>query len=453
MVSRAVLWYFVRVMLLCAAAVACGYFVSIAHYLYAAVAGTVVVGLGYGVISGYFSLIEQLEEFAEAVKYRDFTRRYVVKGNHRVQDRLFAAYNQINKVYRDVRLEKEAQHEYLNRIVNMLDSGIIFYRVDTGEVLWINESFKHLFQVPHLGQISGLKKRHPELFDKTMGFPAGQQEVATVSSSEGKIKLLISLSEFETKEGRFRLGVYQNINDAIDETETQAWHKLLRVLTHEIMNSIGPISSLAETLHNRMARWEGSEEIEDVKEGVSTIKRRSEGLIQFANSYRLINRVDQPDFSNILIVQLLENVYQLLEPTLLKKNVKLDIIAKDTRLVRRADLSLIEQVLVNLLLNAIEAVKDEPRPYIRIQALEEQGKLLVKVVDNGVGMTADIQEQIFTPFFTTKKSGTGVGLTLSKQIMRLHKGSLYVESEVGRGSTFVLQFAAVPAPFSLASPR
>lgn len=443
MVRRPILGYLLRVMLLCTAAVGCAYFVFTAQYLYAGIAGAALVGLGYGLFLRCFFLVRQLEEYAEAVKYRDFTRRYVVKGKDSVQDRLFAAFNQINEVYRAIRLDKETQHEYLNRVVNMLDSGIIFYHVDTGDVHWMNDAFKQLFQVPHLGKISGLKKRHPELFQKTMDLPMGQQQVKTVLSSRGKIKLLISLSEYETKEGRFRLGVYQNINDAIDETETQAWHKLLRVLTHEIMNSIGPISSLAETLNNRMERWEGSEEIDDLKEGVFTIKRRSEGLLQFANSYRLINRVDQPQFADILVVQLFESVYQLLEPTLLQKNVKLDIIIKNTRLMLRADLSLVEQVLINLLLNALEAVKEESEPYIRLQAIEDEGKLLIKIKDNGAGMSPEVQEQIFTPFFTTKKSGTGVGLTLSKQIMLLHKGSIYVESELGKGSTIVLQFATM----------
>lgn len=432
--------YLLRIVCLFAAAVGVAYFIFTEQYVYAGMAGFAALILVYRLFSKQFFLIRQLEEFAEAVKYRDFTRRYPVRRIHQVEGKLFAAFNEINKVYRDISVDKEAQHEYLNRVVNMLDSAIIFYHVDSGKVLWLNDAFKQLFQLPHLGKISGLEKRNPELFQKTMNLKMGQQQIETVHSSRGKIKLLMQLSEYETKEGHFRLGVYQNINEAIDETETRAWHKLLRVLTHEIMNSIGPISSLAETLHGRLERWEGSEEVDDLKEGVFTIKRRSEGLLQFATSYRLINKVDQPQFADIQVVQLFESVYQLLEPTLLQKNINLDIIIKNTRLILRADVSLVEQVLINLLLNAFEAVKDVSEPYISLQALENEGKLLIKIKDNGVGMSPEVQEQIFTPFFTTKKSGTGVGLTLSKQIMLLHKGNLFVESEKHKGSTFVLQF-------------
>lgn len=206
------------------------------------------------------------------------------------------------------------------------------------------------------------------------------------------------------------------------------------------MNSIGPISSLAETLHDRLEDWKGVQDLEDLKLGIFTIKRRSEGLLQFAKSYRLIHKVDQPQRSEILIVQLFENIYQLLEPTLIQKHIDVDIIIKNTRLVLEADVNLLEQVLINLLLNAIEAVKEEGEPYISLSAIQTADHILLKVHDNGKGMSAEIQDQIFTPFFTTKKSGTGGGLALSKQIMLLHKGNIFVDSKENQGSTFTLQF-------------
>ncbi|MGH2623249.1 MAG: sensor histidine kinase, partial [Sphingobacterium sp.] len=291
-----------------------------------------------------------------------------------------------------------------------------------------------------LGNIAGMQKRHPELHDKTMQLKGGKQQMVTLDSSQGKIKLLMQNSSFETNDGCFRIVVYQNINEAIDETETKAWHKLLRVLTHEIMNSIGPISSLAETLHSRLAHWTDEQDVDDLRVGIFTIKRRSEGLLQFAKSYRLINKVDQPQFGDIHVVQLFENIYQLLEPTILQKNIDVDIIIKNTRLILQADINLIEQVIINLLLNAIEAVKQQKEPYISLSALETKDHIQIKIQDNGIGMSPEIQEQIFTPFFTTKKTGTGVGLTLSKQIMLMHNGNLSVDSTPGQGSVFTLQF-------------
>ncbi|MGV6944886.1 sensor histidine kinase [Sphingobacterium kyonggiense] len=431
---------FLKMLVLMAAAVAVGYLFFKGFYTYAICLFFVLVIFAYNIFSSHRFLFKQLLEFSEAVKYKDFTRRFVVKNQKSTEGQLFHAFNQINEVYKHISIDQALQHQYLNKVINMLDTAILFYHSESGKVIWLNEAFKELFQVPHLGNISGMKKRHGELYEKTMQLRVGKHQMDTVHSSKGKIKLLMQSSGFETQEGNFRIVVYQNINEAIDETETKAWHKLLRVLTHEIMNSIGPISSLAETLHQRLEHWTAEEDLEDLKLGIYTIKRRSEGLLQFAKSYRMINKVDQPQYGDIQVLQLFESIYQLLEPTLMQKNIDLDIIIKNTRLVIQADINLIEQVIINLLLNAIEAVKDKENPYISLSAVEQKDSVQIKIQDNGVGMSQELQEQIFTPFFTTKKTGTGVGLTLSKQIMLMHQGNLSVDSEEGVGSTFTLQF-------------
>lgn len=438
--SRIAIADFFKVLALLSLAVGIAYLIFLGYYSYALLLFLITFYLAYRFVASHRFLVKQLLEFSEAVKYRDFTRRFVVKNNRSTEGKLFQAFNQINEIYKNISIDQALQHQYLNKVINMLDTAILFFHADSGKVIWVNDAFKSLFQVPHLGNIAGLQRRNADLYEKTMQLKVGKQQMETTNSASGKIKVLLQCSEFETQDGQFRIVVYQNINEAIDETETKAWHKLLRVLTHEIMNSIGPISSLAETLHSRLEQWEGDQDIEDLKVGIFTIKRRSEGLLQFAKSYRLINKVDQPQVAEILLVQLFENIYQLLEPTLLQKNIDVDIIIKNTRMVLLADISLVEQVLINLLLNAIEAVKDQPEPYISLSGIESNGRIQIKIQDNGVGMSPDIQEQIFTPFFTTKKTGTGVGLTLSKQIMLMHNGNLLVDSKEGEGSVFTLQF-------------
>lgn len=226
----------------------------------------------------------------------------------------------------------------------------------------------------------------------------------------------------------------------MDEAENEAWHKLLRVLTHEIMNSIAPISSLAETLNDRIQSMEENESLRDVKTGIATIKNRSEGLLQFARSYRLINKVDQPHFVELSVARLFENVYQLLEPSLLQKGIELDIILKNTRLKIVADEHLLEQVLINLILNAMQALDNTSQPKIQLIGLENDEEIWIRIRDNGVGMEPEMLEQIFTPFFTTKKSGSGIGLTLSKQILLIHNGNISVESKKGEGTVFNLKF-------------
>lgn len=435
-------FFFWKILVLLFTAVGIAYLLFLKWYLLAAMGFVVLFLLAFRWLSRQQRLVEEVVDFSEAVRYRDFTRRFVVRHPKSVEGKLFTAFNEINDVYKRISVDKEIQHQYLNKVINMLDSAIIFYQEDTGKVMFINDAFKQLFRTPHIGNISGLLKRHPEVYEKTIHMKLGIQQVESVSFAMGKAKLLMHGSAFSTRDGTFRIVVYQNISETIDETETRAWHKLLRVLTHEIMNSIAPISSLAETLHARLEQGYGEDDIEDLKLGIYTIKRRSEGLLQFAKSYRMINKVDQPNFSEIQLKVLFENTYQLLEPTLLQKNIDLDIILKDTRLVLHADINLVEQALINLLLNAMEAVKDCSEPYISMAALKRDNHVVIKIRDNGRGMSPEIQEQIFTPFFTTKKSGSGVGLTLSKQIMLLHKGNLFVESEEGKGSAFSLQFVS-----------
>lgn len=430
----------VKLLILLVGCVVDSYLVFKGFYTYAVLIFVLLACLAYSIYQQIHFLSQQVVEFSEAVKYHDFTRRFVVKNAKSTEGRLFTSFNQINDTYKEISMDKEIQHQYLDRVINMLNSAIIFYQLDSGKVMWVNDAFKQLFHMPHLGNISALKKKHEELYEKTMRLDVGQQQMESVQSKKGKIKLLIQSSSFETQDAVFRIVVYQNINEAMDETETKAWQKLLRVLTHEIMNSIAPISSLAETLNGRLNHFRGQEDIEDLKVGISTIQRRSQGLLHFAKSYRMINKVDEPLLAPISAAQLFEHIYQLLEPTILQKNVDVDIILKNTRLVLHADVNLIEQVIINLMLNAIDAVKLNDNPYISLSAIEADGKIQVRIEDNGIGIPSDLQEQIFTPFFTTKKTGTGVGLTLSKQIMLLHKGTIFVNSEEGKGSVFILQF-------------
>jgi len=217
------------------------------------------------------------------------------------------------------------------------------------------------------------------------------------------------------------------------------------VMTHEIMNSVAPISSLADTLKNRLqspeiANSPVSVHLEDLELGIDTIKRRSEGLLKFTESYRSLNKITKLDLTKILVRNLFEDLNSLMRPTLEKKNIELEIILRDPTLAIEADINLIEQVLINLVVNAIEAVKDREEPNIILSAEIQNNKTLVKVTDNGLGMPPELLDKIFIPFFSTRKTGSGIGLSLCKQIMLLHKGNIQVQSSEGVGSSFVMQF-------------
>lgn len=411
-----------------------------AYYLYALLVFPIALWMLSLNFRSQLRAYRELEEFAEAARYRDFTRFFPLQHAGPEIRPLRGAFNEINGVFKKISSERETQYQYLQKILEVVNTAILSYDETTGKVVWMNEAFKELFHIPYISVFDGLEKRNPDLYQKIIQGFSGKANVFTVATPKGMLKLQFSFSSFQTPEGHYRLLAFQNINEALDETESKAWQKLLSVLTHEIMNSIAPISSLADTLKKRLEGLPNSEELDDIRLGTETIKRRSEGLLKFAGTYRSLNKVAQPELVTVFAAELFENLYQLMEPSLIQKNIELDIILKDPRLQLALDVNLIEQVLINLLLNAIEAVKDQKQPYISLSALANNGSPQIKIQDNGKGIPADLMENIFIPFFTTRKNGSGVGLTLSKQIMLMHRGNISVQSEEGKGSVFVLQF-------------
>jgi signal transduction histidine kinase len=217
-------------------------------------------------------------------------------------------------------------------------------------------------------------------------------------------------------------------------------------MTHEIMNSVAPISSLAETMLNRLQEsarlLEGQAgALEDLELGIGTIRRRSEGLLKFAETYRNLNKITTLNLKKVFARDLFENLHHLMQPTLEQKNIEMDILLMDPDLSLDADTNLIEQVLINLVVNAIEAVKDRDTPVITLAAYAAaNGRPVIKVSDNGMGMSPEVMDNIFIPFFSTKKTGSGIGLSLCKQILLLHKGNIQVQSAEGVGSSFLLHF-------------
>jgi len=411
-----------------------------AHYLVATVAVPLCVWLFLTNFYAQLRIYRELEEFAEAAKYRDFTRVFRTKGMPRELRPMYETFNNVNAILRKISSDREVQYQYLQQILDVVDTGIISYDKESGQVIWMNKAFRELFGIPHLSHFSALNKRNAELYRHTVDLAIGNASLYTLPAVSGKLKVLLYARDFQTAAGSYRLVTYQNVNEAIDETESKAWQKLLRVLTHEIMNSIAPISSLADTLKQRLEQMPQREELEDIRIGVDTIRGRSKGLLKFAGTYRSLNKVERLTLTRVRVADMFENLYQLMEPTLVQKQIELDIILQDTQLRLELDEDLIQQVLINLLMNAIDAVADTASPYISLSALEKNDRTYIKVQDNGKGIPADLLEHIFIPFFTTRKNGSGIGLTLSKQIMLLHNGNIQVDSEVGQGSIFTLVF-------------
>jgi two-component system nitrogen regulation sensor histidine kinase NtrY len=388
----------------------------------------------------------ELEQFVESVHYRDFSRHFDVKHAPVELQPMRKGFNEINSTFKVMSKEKETQYQYLQKILELVDTGILSYQEDDGTVVWMNESLKKMLQLPYLKTIHSLSPRDDALYKQIITLKPGDNKIATAHQERNAFKILLSATAFQTDGIVYKLIAFQNVNEALDETESKAWQKLLSVMTHEIMNSIAPISSLAETLKGRLQESmknlnNESGSLDDLELGIETIKRRSEGLLKFAETYRNLNKITTPTLKKVYVRDLFENLQQLMQPSLDQKNIDMEIILKDTDLELDIDASLIEQVLINLLVNGIEAVKERTNAKVVLSAfLASSQKTLIKVSDNGTGMTDEVMDKIFIPFFTTKKNGSGIGLSLCKQIMMLHKGNIQVHSKEGQGTSFILQF-------------
>ena len=433
-----------RLVLLLAALAGGGY--AALHHAY----GLALVALGALLVlvvalARYLTRGQQaLLDFTLALKYRDFSRQYPEQPTSASLRRLHAAFNQVNATFRELRAEKEAQFQYLQTILALLDTGIVSYNA-AGTVAWVNEAFKNTLQLPYLKNIQALQHRQPVLYEAIRRAVPGQPAVVKLTVGSHAVQLLVSATQFKLRGKAFTLLAFKNVSQALADTETAAWQQLLRVMTHEIMNSVTPIASLADSLgrHMRAAQQQDSaaELLDDVSTGIRIIQQRSEGLLRFAQVYRNFSTLAPPQRTTLYVQELLQTTRQLLAEQLTAQGIELVISVRPVHLTLQADGHLLEQVLINLLLNAAQAVDQTPDPRISLLAwLDGQERVVIEVKDNGSGIPADLLDSIFVPFFTTRPSGSGIGLSLAKQIMQLHQGSIQVQSVEGAGSAFQLWF-------------
>lgn len=392
--------------------------------------------------------------FLQSIQWDDFSHTYPEKKDGSSIDDLYGEFNAVIRKFREIRAEKEAHYQYLKTIVQHVGIGIITFD-RTGEVQIINSAARNLLGLKHLKNIRQLKSIREDLVTTLKDLRTGGRDLIKISrNNEDEIQLAVYAIELSLRGKEFKLISLQNIQSELEEKEMEAWQNLIRVLTHEIMNSVTPISSLARTVESELEGWLKNgqyinqitdDDIEDFHVAVHTIHRRSESLIKFVSDFRNMTRITLPTLSEVCVKELVNHVLTLLRNDIQEGEIRLHLDIPDTLCII-VDEQQIEQVIINIVKNAIQALVEEDEPgkekmlWIKGQSRPEGGATL-GIRDNGPGIEEEALKKIFIPFFTTKKNGSGIGLSLSKQIMRNHRGSISVRSVISDGTEFTLRFA------------
>lgn len=394
----------------------------------------------------------EIVHFLESIHYDDFTNTYPERNSGSSRDLLYHEFNEILRKFREIRADKEAQHQYLRTIVQHIGIGIITFDSD-GEVQIMNNAAKKLLGMKLIKNINQVAREHPALKESFTELKTGGRDLVKITKSDDEVQLAVYAIELSLRGKAFKLVSIQNIQSELEEKEMEAWQNLIRVLTHEIMNSVTPISSLAATVETELAEFLengmninqiADDTIEDFHLSVKTIHNRSESLIKFVSDFRNMTRIKLPNLEPTGVEDMIKHILILLKPDIEHSKISVNCSVKPGLEVN-IDREQIEQVIINVVKNAIQALEaaEKENRSLTITAMpNDGGGAFISVADNGTGIEEEALKKIFIPFFTTKKNGSGIGLSLSKQIMRKHGGNITAKSQIGEGTEFLLKFAS-----------
>lgn len=403
---------------------------STAYVAVPAVIGLAIVLQVVGLLHTVESHVDTLEDFFAAVNYEDFTRRFVEED---VDAELKEAFNRVIERFRDARAERDIQAGYLETVVKHVPVPFIAARAD-GSLSLVNNPAHRLTGMPALSHLDELAALDPELPRQMKDIRPGSRQLLQSRLRGVPAELRVSVSEIRLDSGVERLYSIENLSGELTARESSAWRNLIRVLTHEIMNTLTPVTSLAQTTSGML---DSSAANDDIREAVQTIARRSEGLMNFVMRYRELLRLPQPDITRIVVSEALQGVVTLLGAELKDVEVSVDVVPESLEV--SADRALLDQVLVNVVKNALDAVRESGHGRIALRGRQQLGRTVISVCDNGTGIDAETLTQVFVPFFTTKREGSGIGLSLCRQIMTAHGGEIAIVSD-GDGTTVSLIF-------------
>lgn len=406
------------------------------------------VFLSFNLITYVTVTNRKVSRFLESIRYSDFSSSFTkdssLGGSFKEMNMSF---NEVIDAFKKTRAQKEEQMLFLQIMIQHINTGIISFDSE-GKIGVINGAAKQLLQIPQFKDIHDLGKLSKDLLNEVLNLkPSGSFSIKINSD----LHLNVQSASFKMEGQNWTLLSFQNIKSELQKNELEAWQNLTKVLRHEIMNSMTPIASLASSLgiileEDVKENEDGElaldkESFMDLSEGLETIFKRSNGLVDFVNAYRDYTNIPQPDLKVFQVKVLFENIRVLLKEELSKSNIQLIIDLSPSDLEVIGDQELIQMILINLIKNGKEAMEKATNRRIILKAgMDSHSRPFIQVIDHGEGIVPEALEKIFVPFYTTKKSGSGIGLAISRQIMNLHKGSLEVTSKPGEQTVFSLVF-------------
>jgi nitrogen fixation/metabolism regulation signal transduction histidine kinase len=389
-----------------------------------------------------------LEKFFSSVQNHDSSIRMSEDGNNDSFRKLHDKMNSVNTIIQNVKIENERTAQFLQSIVDHVDIGLLSFDIRGRTEIYNKAAIKYL-KVQQLSELSLLKSVNDELYKIITSIKPGQEVLYKIKTDNLVQSVLVKAIELRYENNLIKLVSFQDITNELDKKELQSWQRLIRVLTHEIMNSISPITSLTAVISGYFKKKNGESQIQSeaidneivskTLSGLNTIEETGKGLLDFVDKYRSLTSLPKPNLCRFLVDSLFVKCKCLMGSNI-SDNIEIIESVSPADLAIEADFAQMEQILINLIKNSAEALPGRKNGIIHLNAFRADDSTIIQVEDNGTGIPGEIIEDIFVPFFTTKKSGSGIGLSLSKQIMQNHNGSISVNSMPTKGARFTLKF-------------
>lgn len=390
----------------------------------------------------------QVRFFFDSVKNDDSTLSFPVDDKSAGFGDLNESMNRVNRQIQHLKIRNRQQEQYFSRILEHLATGIITYD-NKGFIQHVNSSAKNLLAAETLTHLQQLDRIDSKLYSAIKTLKPLERRLVGIKTGGGEIQLSLKSTTFGSDDTELMILSIQDIKHELDEKEVDSWMKLIRVLMHEIMNSITPITSLSDSLYSIYTHGDMSVkpgELDEKKisatiQGLKVISEQGKGLMSFVESYRKLTRIPRPEMKLVSAGVLFERVKILADSLENSCGASIIFEQENTGQEFLADTNLVSLVLINLIKNALEANQCNNEAVVRISAGKDRdGRPGICVADNGPGISSENLDKIFIPFFTTRPNGSGIGLSLSRQVMGAHGGTLTVRSDPGRETVFCMSF-------------